>query len=92
MADYLILTRSVYPATVDPDQLIDFARHAGFTGPIETITDLAATIERAKQLAGPTGLVCITGSMFIVGEVRTLYGLRPNEAVRVSNTHPTGLD
>ncbi len=92
MADYLILTRSVYPATVDPDQLIDFARHAGFTGPVEAIADLSATMERAKQLAGPAGLVCITGSMFIVGEVRTLYGLRPNEAVRVSDTHPTGLD
>ncbi len=92
MADYLVLTRSAYPATVDPDELIDFARHAGFAGPIEAIADLSATIERAKELAGSGGLVCITGSMFIVGEVRTLYGLRPNEAVRVSDTHPTGLD
>ncbi|MBI5928148.1 MAG: bifunctional folylpolyglutamate synthase/dihydrofolate synthase [Chloroflexi bacterium] len=92
MADYLVLTRSAYPATVDPDQLIDFARHAGFMGQIEAIADLQTTIEHAKQLAGVAGLVCITGSMFIVGEVRTLYGLRPNEAVRVSNAHPTGLD
>ncbi len=92
MADYLVLTRSAYPATVDPDELIDFARHAGFAGPIEAIADLSATMERAKELAASEGLVCITGSMFIVGEVRTLYGLRPNEAVRVSDTHPTGLD
>lgn len=91
-ADYLILTRSVYPATVEPDELIDFARHTGFTGPIEALADLTAAIARAKELAGSSGLVCITGSMFIVGEVRTLYGLRPNEAVRVSSTHPTGLD
>lgn len=92
VADFLVLTRSAYPATVDPDQLIDFARRAGFNGEVEAIADLDAAINRAKELAGSEGLVCVTGSMFIVGEVRTLLGLEPNEAVRVSSAHPLESD
>ena len=38
------------------------------------IPDPAAAIERAKQLAEPEDLICITGSLYFAGEVKEIFG------------------
>ena len=41
-------------------------------------------LAEAKRLAGPDGLVVTTGSLFIVGEVRTIFGLPPGHTRRIT--------
>ncbi|MBU2467118.1 MAG: dihydrofolate synthase, partial [Proteobacteria bacterium] len=42
--------------------------------PGETEPDLGRAMERARALAGPQGVVLVTGSLFTVGEARTILG------------------
>jgi dihydrofolate synthase/folylpolyglutamate synthase len=81
IVDRLVLTRSDYPITMDPEALVIFARESGYTGEVSVIPEVEQAIPVACELAGSEGLVCITGSVFLVGEARTLLGLAPNQAV-----------
>jgi folylpolyglutamate synthase/dihydropteroate synthase len=38
-----------------------------------------AAIAAARADAGPDGLVCVAGSLALVGDARTALGLRPSE-------------
>ncbi len=75
--DYLIATQAVHPRALSPDEIAAVALKQGYQGPIETIPDTQAALQRASELVGPDGLICTTGSLFIVGEMRTLCGLPP---------------
>lgn len=37
---------------------------------VEAAASIAAGIERAKELAGPGGIVCVAGSLYLIGEAR----------------------
>ncbi|MGA7269566.1 MAG: Mur ligase family protein [Acidimicrobiia bacterium] len=39
--------------------------------PIEVVTDPARAVERARQLAGAEGAVLVTGSLYMIGQVRS---------------------
>ena len=43
---------------------------------IEEAPDVASALERATNLAGPGGVVVITGSIYIVGEAMRVLGVR----------------
>ncbi len=79
-ADHLILTRSADQVTQDPAALIPFVREAGYTGALEVIPILKDAIEGAAQRVGTVGMVCLTGSLYLVGEARTLLGLPANQS------------
>lgn len=55
---------------VAPEQLARLA--AGLIDPIVVEPDAAQALEKARALAGPQGLVCVCGSLYLVGEVRGL--------------------
>ena len=40
--------------------------------PVEAIPDTAAALARAREMAGPEGAVLVTGSLYLVGAVRSL--------------------
>lgn len=40
--------------------------------PVESIPDPAAALARARELAGPQGAVLVTGSLYLVGAIRSL--------------------
>jgi len=51
----------------------DIAREIlGHASEIETADSIAEGLLRAKRWAGPTGLVCAAGSLYMIGEVRQL--------------------
>jgi dihydrofolate synthase/folylpolyglutamate synthase len=77
-ADLLILTRSADQVTQDPSALIPLVRDAGYLGAVEVVAVLSEAIQQAERLAGDSGMVCITGSLYLVGEARTVYGLEPD--------------
>ncbi|HEY1519667.1 MAG TPA: cyanophycin synthetase [Solirubrobacteraceae bacterium] len=78
ICDVLVLTASQNPRALPPPTLKSLARQLG--GPrSEVIRDPRAALERARELAGPTGLVVATGSIYLVADL-----LRPATAGRAS--------
>lgn len=68
-ASAAIFTRSDSPRAREPQELADLARDlCGFTA--EVHDDAFAALDRARALAGPQDLLCITGSFFLAGKLR----------------------
>ena len=64
--DRVIVTRSRHPRAMAPDPLVaEFARHGKKA---LVADDVPAALSRALALAGEKDLVCLAGSLFIVGE------------------------
>lgn len=77
IAHHLTTVQAVHPRALDPDELGALARAAGFAGPIDGIPSVEAALKHAHALAGPDDLICVTGSLFVVGEARDVRGLTP---------------
>jgi dihydrofolate synthase/folylpolyglutamate synthase len=76
--DALVLTASQNPRALPPPTLQSLAGQLG--GPAsEVIRDPRAALRRARQLAGPRGLVVATGTIYLVADL-----LRPADAGRAS--------
>lgn len=63
--------------------LMEFYAPFGFAQAFDAGTEAVA---EAQRIAGRGGLVVVTGSLFIVGEVRTIFELPPGHASRVVDT------
>lgn len=76
-ADALVLTRSRHPrAMTNLDELA--AGAAPFLRPSTPLlhtSDVPEALEHARALAGPGGLVCVTGSLFVVAAAREALGI-----------------
>ncbi len=60
------------PRSVSADRLVELWSSAG-PGPVEVCATPAEALEAARREAGRDGLVCITGSVFLAGELRPLF-------------------
>jgi dihydrofolate synthase/folylpolyglutamate synthase len=69
IADYMIYTRPAYDRSADPRDLMRAAETLGGEG--EVVSGIPEAVKRAKDVAGPKGLILITGSFFTVGEALT---------------------
>ncbi len=78
-ADRVVYSRPVYSRAAEPADLVAQAPAGG--PPAEVEPDLGRAIARAQELAGPGGVVLITGSLFTVGEARALLQGRMPEIV-----------
>jgi dihydrofolate synthase / folylpolyglutamate synthase len=76
--DSLVLTSSQNPRALPPPTLASLAEQLGGP-PSEVIRDPRAALSRARELAGPEGLVVATGSIYLVADL-----LRPAGAGRAS--------
>jgi len=75
LADHIILTKSSSGRAAPPSLL---KKASGRNGrKTETIEDLKEAIGRGLSLTGPGDLLCITGSLYTVGEARAYF--RPRE-------------
>ena len=63
----LVLGKPAVPA----DHLADVCRRLG--GDVVVEPDLQAAMARAQVLAGDHGLICVTGSLYMVGQARELW-------------------
>jgi dihydrofolate synthase / folylpolyglutamate synthase len=72
LADTVVFTKPRYQRAADPEDLSNLARP--FIQKFYIIPDVAAAIQRAKELAGPEDLICIAGSLYFAGEVKELFG------------------
>jgi dihydrofolate synthase / folylpolyglutamate synthase len=78
MCNGLVLTASHNPRALPPPTLKSLAEQLGGP-PSEIIRDPRAALHRARELAGPDGLVVATGSIYLVADL-----LRPAGAGRAS--------
>lgn len=76
--DSLVLTSSQNPRALPPPTLASLAEQLGGP-PSEVIRDPRAALRRARELAGPGGLVVATGSIYLVADL-----LRPAGTGRAS--------
>jgi dihydrofolate synthase/folylpolyglutamate synthase len=92
-ADLLVLTRpSVFAKPgADPAKLAGFARAAGFTGPVTEIDAPLAAIEQALIIADERDTVLVTGSLYLVGNIREQW-FPSAEIVRQRTPWPETLD
>jgi dihydrofolate synthase/folylpolyglutamate synthase len=79
-AQGVVLTRSIHPRAVsDLDKLAALAApllvRQGGSAPIALAPTLPEALARARELAGPASLICVTGSLFVVAAAREALGL-----------------
>jgi dihydrofolate synthase / folylpolyglutamate synthase len=83
---HLILTQAATPRAFSTDQLEELARDSGYSGVISTRPTAEAALRLAESLVTPQDLMCVTGSLFVVGELRTVLGLSPARAAYLDVT------
>ncbi len=74
LAERVIATRADNPRSATPDEIREAA--ARTSTDIEDAADVASALDRARSLAGPQGVVVITGSIYIVGEAMRALGVK----------------
>ncbi len=67
--DTLILTAAADPPTAPPDDLAAIAQSAGVQR-VQTAVTIADALNQAQSMLPAQGLICITGSIFVVAEAR----------------------
>jgi dihydrofolate synthase/folylpolyglutamate synthase len=74
LAVRVIATRADNPRSAMPDEIREAAARTATD--IEDAIDVASALDRACSLAGPQGVVVITGSIYIVGEAMRALGVK----------------
>jgi len=81
ISDYLILTQPHLERAASPE-ILAAALEAGGRPPL-LIADPKDALEHAKGLARPVDLICVTGSLFLVGEIAGYFSLSGAPTVQV---------
>jgi len=76
LAERVILTHAENPRSATAEEIRHAARRVFADMRIEEAADVASAMQRAKSVAGPGGVVVITGSIYVVGEAMRVLGAR----------------
>lgn len=63
----VFVTMSEHPRAARPEQLADYAAELGHS--VQVVPGVADAVRAAWAAAGPEDLVCVTGSIFVVGDL-----------------------
>ncbi|HXM62873.1 MAG TPA: folylpolyglutamate synthase/dihydrofolate synthase family protein [Terriglobales bacterium] len=74
LAAHVVATRADNPRSATPEEIREAASRTATD--IEDAIDVASALDRAGSLAGPQGVVVITGSIYIVGEAMRALGVK----------------
>jgi dihydrofolate synthase / folylpolyglutamate synthase len=74
LADQVILTRVENPRAASPEEIR--AASVRTSTDMEDAADVESALKRARDLAGPSGVIVITGSIYLVGEAMRRLGAR----------------
>lgn len=78
-ADALVLTRARYHRAQADLDLLAAAARPHLRGPLVLTGNVAEALDEARARAGPHDLICVTGSLFVVGDAREALGLTVSE-------------
>jgi dihydrofolate synthase/folylpolyglutamate synthase len=70
-SEQLHMAASRHPRAADPEELAALA--TGLGGRTAPISEVATTLERTLAEVGQDGLICVTGSLFLVAKVREIW-------------------
>ena len=76
IAGHVIVTHANNPRTASPDEIRQAAARVAAGIDVEGAENVAAALDRARKLAGPRGLIVVTGSIYVVGEAMRMLGIR----------------
>lgn len=83
IADQLVLTMADNPRAAAPGKLRDLAEGILNDQKIFTTRSVKEALEKARELTSANGLICVTGSLYLVGEIKAmLNAAAPQVAVR----------
>ncbi len=85
-ADNLVLTSIGNPRTATIDLLEPIARRFKSQSAISIASSSSDALRIAKEKTTPHGLICITGSLYLIGELRPLILQRTRSEVAISST------
>ena len=68
LATYVVATAPKFARALRPEALAEISSHPS----IQVAEDLSHAIETVRAAASPADVVFITGSLYLVGEARTL--------------------
>lgn len=74
VAEKVIATRPENPRAASPEEIQRAGSRTG--AEIEAVVEVGVALDRARAAAGPDGVVVVTGSIYLVGEVMRLLGVR----------------
>jgi dihydrofolate synthase/folylpolyglutamate synthase len=74
IARHVIVTHANNPRSASPDEIRQAAARVAADIDIEEAENVASALTRAWNLAGPGGLVVVTGSIYVVGEAMQTLG------------------
>jgi dihydrofolate synthase / folylpolyglutamate synthase len=73
---HVIVTHANNPRSATPHEIGLAAARVAAGSDIEEAENVASALDRARKVAGPGGLVVVTGSIYIVGEAMRMLGVR----------------
>jgi dihydrofolate synthase/folylpolyglutamate synthase len=82
----LILTQPTHPRAATPEMLADAASAVRASTEVTLAPDLHEAIQRAREQTPRNELICVTGSLYLVGEVQGILELRGQVVALPANT------
>jgi len=82
LSDVVIVTKSSNPRACEPTALKDKIEKLGYRKELFTFNSLLKAIEYAKPLADNNDIICISGSLFTVGEARSYFAESSKEILK----------
>jgi dihydrofolate synthase / folylpolyglutamate synthase len=76
IAEHVVVTHANNPRSASPDEIRQAAARVAAGIDIEDAEGVASAMQRAREVAGKSGLVVVTGSIYIVGEAMRILGVR----------------
>jgi dihydrofolate synthase/folylpolyglutamate synthase len=74
IAGHVIVTHADNPRSASPEEIRQAAARVAAGNDIEEAADVGSALERAR-IAGPGGLIVVTGSIYVVGEAMRTLGV-----------------
>ena len=81
----VILTESRQPRALSAEALAAMTQHLADS--VEVISEPGAALERALELAAPGDVIFVTGSLYLVGDLRRYWDARPAHEMRGGRVH-----
>jgi dihydrofolate synthase/folylpolyglutamate synthase len=74
-ADVILATKSESPRACDSAKLDEMISNLDYQGIHMVIDTVEEAVQKAREIASPKDMICVTGSLFTVGEARTALSL-----------------
>ena len=75
IAQQVIFTHAHNPRSASPDEIRQAAARVAVGVDIEEADNVTSALKQARKIAGPSGLIVVTGSIYVVGEAMQELGV-----------------